>query len=178
MKSLFAYGVLFLMTISPVEGAGPHMMQPRVPAGHLEEARALKNPLAVSPELIAQGKILYEGKGSCANCHGINGDGKGPGAANLNPSPRNFIHQGFWHHRTEGEIFWVVKHGSPGTAMIPFGGMLSDDEIWTIIRYEQTFSQHSTPHKGKEPRGKRGSRMSGGNLGSQQGGHEPCCGDR
>ena len=175
MKSLFAYGVLFLWAISPVEAAGPHMMQPRVPAGQLEEARALTSSIAVSPNVIAQGKTLYEGKGSCANCHGMNGDGQGPGAANLKPPPRNFLHDGFWRHRTEGEIFWVVKHGSPGTAMIPFGGMLSDDEIWTIIRYVQTFSHSSAPHKGKGPGGKRGPRMSGGAPGHQQGGHEPCC---
>src|SRR5580658_6802478 len=26
----------------------------------------------------------------CAVCHGANGDGKGPGSANLNPKPRDF----------------------------------------------------------------------------------------
>lgn len=45
-----------------------------------------------------------------------------------------------WRHRTEGEIFWVIKHGSPGTAMIPFGGLLSDEEIWTVLQYERSFA--------------------------------------
>jgi len=30
--------------------------------------------------------------------------------------------------------------------MIPFGGMLSDEEIWTVMQYEQSFSGGS--HRG------------------------------
>ena len=117
-----------------------HMMPSVVPADKLAEARALKNPLAHSPEVIEQGKVVYNSKGGCVTCHGIDGDGKGPAAAGMNPSPRNFLHHGFWRHRTEGEVFWAIKYGSPGTAMIAFGSVLSDNEIWALIHYEQTFA--------------------------------------
>ena len=116
------------------------MMQPRVPADKLNEARALKSPLPDSPEVVEKGKVIFEGKGTCFNCHGMDGGGNGPAAAQLNPSPRNFQHHGFWRHRTEGEIFWVIKYGSPGTAMIGFGPVLSDEEIWSVIQYERTFA--------------------------------------
>jgi hypothetical protein len=59
--------------------------------------------------------------------------------------PRNFQHHGFWRHRTEGELFWVIKHGSPGTAMVGFGSVLSDEEIWALIRYEHTFAGRHGP---------------------------------
>jgi mono/diheme cytochrome c family protein len=136
---------LMLMVIAmcfaiPAGAAERHMMQPVVPADKLAEARALKNPLSNTPEVIETGKSLYNGKGGCVTCHGIDGDGKGPGAASMNPSPRNFQHHGFWRHRTEGEVFWAIKYGSPGTAMIAFGSVLSDNEIWALIHYEQTFS--------------------------------------
>ena len=98
-----------------------------------------------------QGRALYEGKGGCFNCHGKGGMGDGPAAAALNPSPRNFHHRGFWRHRTEGEIFWVIKHGSPGTAMIGFGSQLSDEEIWTVIRYLGTFGEVRGPHRRMGP---------------------------
>jgi mono/diheme cytochrome c family protein len=49
------------------------MMQPRVPADKLAEARALTNPLPDSQEIIEKGKALYHGKGTCFNCHGQNG---------------------------------------------------------------------------------------------------------
>lgn len=163
--------------VSLGEAQGPHMMQPRVPADQLEEARALTSPLAYSPEVVAQGKALYEGKGTCANCHGMKGNGRGPGAVNLNPAPRNFRHHGFWRHRTDGEIFWVIKHGSPGTAMIPFGGLLSDKEIWTIIQYERTFSRRPGPPGERGPRHGRGHMMPRGGPGHHRGGNEPCCGE-
>ncbi|MDT7042383.1 c-type cytochrome [Candidatus Nitronereus thalassa] len=130
---------VFLIML-PAFGAGQHMMQPRVPADKLDEARALTNPLKATPEILAKGKTLYEGKGTCFNCHGMSGRGDGPGAATLNPPPRVFKSHGFWKHRTEGEIFWVIKHGSPGTAMISFSGLLSDEEIWSVMLYERSFA--------------------------------------
>jgi len=130
---------------TPALAADRHIMQPRVPVDKLPEARGLKSPLANSPQVIEQGKTVYHGKGTCFTCHGPDGDGNGPGAAKLNPSPRNFQHHGFWRHRTEGELFWVIKHGSPGTAMIGFGSVLSDEDIWAVIQYERTFARQHGP---------------------------------
>ena len=120
--------VLALCAIAsaPSWATDQHMMAPRVPMDQIEEARVLTSPLPESTDIIEKGKALYEGKGICVTCHGTTGRGDGPGAAGLDPSPRNFQHHGFWRHRTEGEIFWVIKHGSPGTGMIGFGSMLSD----------------------------------------------------
>ena len=139
---------------APVLAVERQMMQPRVPVDKLAEARALKSPFLNSAEVIEQGKAVYHGKGTCFNCHGVNGDGNGPAAAKLNPAPRNFQHHGFWRHHTEGELFWVIKHGSPGTAMIGFGQVLSDDEIWALIQYERTFAGRH----GQGMRGQKGNR--------------------
>jgi mono/diheme cytochrome c family protein len=148
------------LTAMPLSLAtGQHMVQPRVPADHLDEARALTSPLPDSPDTIEKGKALYHGKGTCFNCHGPEGAGDGPVASQLNPSPRNFQHHGFWRHRTEGEIFWVIKNGSPGTSMVGFAGQLTDEEIWAVIQYERTFSQHRSRHKsmrGMDGRGPMG----------------------
>ncbi len=164
--------ILLLLIGTPLVYAQEHghqqMMMPRVPADKLEEARAMTSPLSQSPEIMEQGKAIYEGKGTCANCHGVNGRGDGPGAANLNPSPRVFRSRGFWMHRTEGEIFWVIKYGSPGTSMIPFGGLLSDDEIWTVMQYERSFSEG--PHGGGGPEG--GGRHQGGGMMKHRGDQE------
>lgn len=122
------------------EAAERDMMQPLVPADKLAAARGLTSPLPSSPEIVEQGKALYNGKGACFNCHGKDGGGNGPLAAQLNPSPRNFQHHGFWRHRTEGEIFWVIKNGSVGTSMVGFAGQLTDEEIWSIIQYERGFT--------------------------------------
>ena len=136
----FALFVVTVVLASSAAAAEQPMMQPRVPADQLAEARALNSPLPAAPEIIEKGNVLYNGKGGCVTCHGADGDGKGPAAAGLNPSPRDFRHHGFWRHRTEGELFWVIKHGSPGTSMIGFRQVLSDEEIWTLIHYERTFA--------------------------------------
>ncbi|MGQ0666975.1 MAG: c-type cytochrome, partial [Nitrospiraceae bacterium] len=56
--------------------------------------------------------------------------------------------------RTEGELFWVIKHGSPGTAMIGFGQVLSDEEIWALIQYERRFAGGHGPGMRRQERGR------------------------
>src|SRR5690349_16418055 len=53
--------------------AEQHLMEPRVPADKLAEARVLTSPLPPSAEIQARGKALYEGKATCMNCHGQSG---------------------------------------------------------------------------------------------------------
>lgn len=155
VRALLAAGCFVLLTATAVlaDDRGPGMMRPRVPVEQLAEARALTNPTADSLDTVAQGKALYEGKAACATCHGITGYGDGPAAAGLSPAPRNFHHRGFWRHRSEGELFWVVKYGIPGTGMPAFGGQLSDEEIWAILRYERTFGARRGHGHGRHGRG-------------------------
>jgi len=168
--SRFLLWIVVIVFAIPAAAAERHMMQPRVPSDKLAEARALRSPLSNSPEVIEQGKALYHGKGTCFTCHGADGDGKGPAGAKLNPAPRNFQHHGFWRHRTEGEVFWVIKHGSPGTGMIGFGQVLSDEEIWALIQYERTFSGR---RHGPGMRGHRGGMGPGEGMDGMQGrGHQ------
>lgn len=175
--TVFGLFVATVVLAGPAVAAERHMMQPLVPADKLAEARALKSPLPDSSEVVEKGKAIFEGKGTCFNCHGTDGGGNGPAAAQLNPSPRNFRHHGFWRHRTEGEIFWVIKHGSPGTAMIGFGPVLSDEEIWSVIQYERTFAgghgrQGMGHGKGMGPMMGPGGKMGGMDHGGRRGGME------
>jgi len=164
--------VFSLSMAFPSAAAERLIMAPRVPADKLEEARALTSPLPDSPDTIEKGKTLYNVKGTCFNCHGKDGMGNGPAAVGLDPSPRNFHHHGLWRHRTEGEIFWVIKHGIAGTAMIPFGGTLTDEEIWSIIQYERSFAGESDLGRGMGPREGMGPR---GRMGGRHRANEECC---
>src|SRR5207247_11222599 len=51
----------------------------RVPVGERAAAKALKPPFQPTPEILAEGKAIFLGKGTCCQCHGP--EGKGPGAA-------------------------------------------------------------------------------------------------
>ncbi len=117
---------------------------------------ALTGCVAVAPERPLPSQDFLQG--TCFNCHGKDGMGNGPAAVGLDHSPRNFHHHGLWRHRTEGEIFWVIKHGSPGTAMIGFGTQLTDEEIWAIVHYLRGFAGDRGPREGMGPRDRMGGR--------------------
>jgi mono/diheme cytochrome c family protein len=136
-------GIVFTVVMASFSAlamaAEKDIMIPRVSPREIEIARAMKNPLPQTSKTIAIGKKVYQGKGSCVLCHGVDGRGTGMGAPSLDPSPRNFHRPGFWRHRTDGELFWTIKHGSFGTGMVAYGGFLTDKEIWAVITYEHTF---------------------------------------
>jgi len=168
-RSMFPLIVAVVSLAIPAWAAERHMMQQVVPPDKLTEARALASPLERSPEIVEQGKVVYNGKGACFNCHGKDGGGNGPLAAQLNPSPRNFRHHGFWRHRTEGEVFWVIKNGSAGTGMVGFSGQLTDTEIWSVIQYIHTFSGEHGPGMMGHGEGMGSMMESGGGMGGMDG---------
>ncbi|MBS0151863.1 MAG: cytochrome c [Nitrospira sp.] len=114
-------------------------LKPRVPDSELAAAQKLPNPVASSADTIAKGKALFEGKGTCFKCHGLKGTGDGPLSKNLKPSPRSFVNGEWQKVRTDGEMFWVIKNGSPGTGMVSLiPSDINDEEAWTIIHYVRT----------------------------------------
>ena len=44
--------------------------------------------------------------------------------------------------RTDGELFWVIKEGIPGTAMMPMvGSVITEEEAWLVLLYERSLGQ-------------------------------------
>ena len=112
---------------------------PRVPADQIAAAKATKNPFQGNAAAMAEGKAIFEGKGTCFTCHGMAGKGDGPAATGLDPSPRNFTNSAFEKAKTPGEMMWVLKNGSAGTAMIPVvGAVITEEEGWKAILYERS----------------------------------------
>ena len=131
---------LMMLSVSVVGAEEKNPLKPRVPKDKMKEARAMKNPVAATPENIAKGKALFEGKGTCFNCHGKKGDGQGEAGKILNPSPRDFRNCKFHKKRKDGELFWVIKNGSAGTGMVSLiPAAINEEEAWMIINYERTF---------------------------------------
>ncbi|MBI3355960.1 MAG: cytochrome c [Nitrospirae bacterium] len=123
----------------------PPPTKDRVPAAHSDKAKALHAPFGdtrtAAAEIVAAGKTLYEGKGACFLCHGVSGKGDGP-ASHMQAAhpPRNFTDCAFQKERDDGELFWIIKYGSPGTgmqALIP--NILSEGEGWKVVAYLRTF---------------------------------------
>ncbi len=135
----FSWVILVLAVSSLAFAAEADLAKTRVPMERLKEIKALKNPFKPSSENIAKGKELYQTKATCYTCHGKEGRGDGLAAPGLDPSPRNFTNAGFHAMRTDGELFWVIKKGIPGTAMMPMvGSVISEEEAWLVLLYERS----------------------------------------
>ena len=121
------------------------MLRPRVPLEQIDQAKQVTNPYSPTPDIVEQGKALFEGKAFCRTCHGM--DGKGLGS-DINPEnfrgplPRNFTDKDWQAARTDGELFWILKNGSKGTAMASFIPLvLTEEEAWKVISYVRSFGR-------------------------------------
>ncbi|MFQ3580216.1 MAG: c-type cytochrome [Bacteroidales bacterium] len=90
----------------------------------------LKNPIPYDAKNIAAGAKIY--KKLCWTCHGDNGNGKGPGAAEIATKPADLNHP-VVKSRTDGAMFWWISEG--GNDMKPFKDVLTKQEIWQSVVY-------------------------------------------
>jgi mono/diheme cytochrome c family protein len=139
--------------------------QPRDTERAPDRYQLLLNPLAPTRANLAAGRALYalerEG-GSCASCHGPEGDGRGPDAASLVPPPRDFTCAATMAALTDGQLFWIIENGSgdfhrparqgaqqvprpgrrePATAMAGYAGELRDTQIWQLVLHVRSLAQ-------------------------------------
>ncbi len=109
-----------------------NIYEPRVPKEMLEEIQEIESPYPVARERIEAGRHVYFGKGLCVTCHSKDGTGaRIPGH-----SPRNFTNKKWQEARTDGELMWILRNGSPGTGMpIRVGNVISEEEGWNVIQF-------------------------------------------
>lgn len=100
------------------------------------------NPVPYTIEVVRAGRVLYEQH--CQVCHGPEGRGDGPQAAQLMPRPADLSHFHVDTH-TDGDLFWWISNGMPGTAMPPFQYTLSEEERWTLVRYIRSLRMPPPP---------------------------------
>ncbi len=105
---------------------------------------------------LALGKEVYNE--ICFACHGLQGDGKGPGALTSMPRPQVFANPNYMARVTDRYMFEAVKYGKlavleqeiPGSpleavAMPPFGDVLEDEQIRQLIAFEHALLKSEAP---------------------------------
>ena len=103
--------------------------------------RAVNSPA----QQLEAGQTIYTER--CQVCHGVEGDGNGPAAVNMDPRPRDF-RRGWYKIRTtasgqlptDDDLFQVIANGMPGTTMPAWIGVLTAEEIRAVATYIKTFS--------------------------------------
>lgn len=146
-------GILLLAAILPGPAVADHEKghvepsgicpQPRKTATAPDEYLKLENPLEATSENILAGETLFQidaKPSACRICHGISGDGLGILFRRVEPKPRNFTCIYTMGELPNGQLFWIIKNGSPGTAMPSFS-YLADDQVWQLILYLRSFSK-------------------------------------
>ena len=96
---------------------------------------------AVVPNL-SRGKRLFVE--NCAKCHGMEGDGKGPSAAELDPPPRSFQDPRM-NQLAPHQLFNALTFGVEGTEMPSHLESLSDQERWDIAFFIMTLRKGFNP---------------------------------
>jgi mono/diheme cytochrome c family protein len=90
-----------------------------------------KNPYTGDAATIAAGLDHYHV--NCVMCHGAPGVEPADLAKGLNPHAPS-LNKGVFD-MSDGELFWVIKHGLRMTPMPAFGPTQSDEEIWKIVAF-------------------------------------------
>ena len=105
----------------------------------------LSSQLIFVKMVYSDAREIYDRK--CAGCHGIEGDGQGPGTSSAYPPPRDFRTWIFKYKSTpadypptDKDLLRIIKKGIPGTAMPGFEGILKDEEVKSVIQYMKKFS--------------------------------------
>ena len=96
------------------------------------EYAGLTNPLG--PDAADQGVELF--RTNCEMCHGPQGHGDGPAGQSLEPRPRNLAQ--IQSQAGDDFLFWRIHDGKPGTSMVAWKGILTDEQIWQVVSFIRT----------------------------------------
>lgn len=134
MRRLFAIMCLAMLGLVACGGGEQHSapnanatLAP-VPA----EYAGLTNPLG--PASGEPGVEVF--RTNCEMCHGPQGHGDGPAGQSLEPRPGNLA--ALQSRAGDDYLFWRIHDGKPGTSMVAWKGILSDEQIWQAISFIRT----------------------------------------
>ncbi len=94
-----------------------------------------------NPTQVKKGEEIYKGK--CASCHGTKGEG------GIGPN----LTDDYWIHGAKlSQILKTIREGVADKGMPPWGGMLSADEIHSVLAYVRSLAGTRPPNP-KAPQG-------------------------
>lgn len=96
------------------------------------EYAGLANPLG--PEAVGAGAEVF--RTNCEMCHGPQGHGDGPAGQALDPKPQNLAE--IQTKAGDDFLFWRIHDGKPGTSMVAWRGILTDEQIWQAVTFIRT----------------------------------------
>jgi mono/diheme cytochrome c family protein len=109
--------------------------------------RNAKNPVAVSPAIIAQGMAHFADH--CAACHANDGSGETQIGLGLYPKPPD-MRQAATQSLSDGELFYIIENGVRLTGMPAWGGgAAKTEDTWHLVHFIRTLPR-LTPEQVKQ----------------------------
>lgn len=105
------------------------------------QASSTQNPVAQNSRALESGRYAYTG--SCAVCHGVNGDGKGGFGEALYPPATN-LQGNDTQGKTDAKLFWIIKNGLSFLGMPSYANQYDDQQIWALVAYVRSLGNQST----------------------------------
>lgn len=97
----------------------------------MNTSAARQNLVAPSVEAVDAGRAIYRER--CVACHGERGRGDGPAGVTLDPRPADLVLHVPQH--TDGELYYMISVGIPGSAMPEWRSVLSEQQRWELVLY-------------------------------------------
>jgi mono/diheme cytochrome c family protein len=131
-KILLAVLILAAFVIAACGGDNGGSKAAATPAPVPAEFAGKTNPLGA--DAATAGAEVF--KNNCVACHGDQGHGDGPAGAMLNPPPKNLPELA----SVVGDdyLYWRINTGKPGTSMVGWKGILTDEQIWQVVAFVRT----------------------------------------
>jgi mono/diheme cytochrome c family protein len=138
MRRVILFFVLSVFVLAACGGAGTGSSDQNgvgtlasVPA----EYAGRTNPLGA--DAAAEGAKVF--RSSCEMCHGPQGHGDGPAGGSLDPKPQNLAI--LQESVADDYLFWRISEGKPGTSMVAWKGILSEEQIWQVVSFIRTLKE-------------------------------------
>jgi mono/diheme cytochrome c family protein len=127
-KILFAMLLMAAFILAACGGSQAPAASATIPADYAGKT----NPLGA--EAATAGAEVF--KSYCVACHGPQGHGDGMAGQSLDPKPKNLPELAATVE--DDYLFWRVATGKEGTAMVPWKGVLTDEQIWQVVAFIRT----------------------------------------
>jgi mono/diheme cytochrome c family protein len=76
---------------------------------------------------------------NCETCHGSQGHGDGIASQSLEPKPKDLAV--FEESVGDDYLFWRISEGKPGTSMVAWKSILTEEQIWQAVSFIRTLDQ-------------------------------------
>jgi mono/diheme cytochrome c family protein len=105
-------------------------------------------PNSIAPQAREEAESIFAER--CAVCHGVEGDGTGPGATNLKPKPANFRSRKWQRSISDERIAMIIVNGGSSVGLSAAMASNPDlegqpDVVAALVEHIRKFGKSSSP---------------------------------